>query len=100
LSASGDGLSDPGDRVGLNIEIGMRGRFHDQRFLLAARIDAHYNGLGNIARRLLVQADAEDAAFPEWCGFATPDPPPGSRRRGGHQWLLTLIDNRYKHDDR
>jgi hypothetical protein len=76
----------------------MGGGFHHQPLFLADWIDADSDGLDLPIRRFLVQADTEDATLPEGCGFATPDPPARSGGSGGHQGLLVVIDDGYKHD--
>jgi len=82
---------------GLDVEIGMGCRHDAIAFALGTRIKADHNGLPLSCRRVDVEPDTEDAAFPKSCRFAIPDPPPRSRGRRGHQRALLLIDHRNKH---
>ena len=82
--------------IGLEIEIGMRRRCHDQRLLFTPGVDAHRDGWVFSRRGLDVEPDAEEAAFPEGGGLSALDPatrPCGGRR---HQGPLLQIDHRNK----
>jgi hypothetical protein len=83
-------------RLSLDVQVGMRCREDAIPLALAARVDANGDGLRCAARRLDVEAQAEDAPFPEACCLAALEPASRSCGRGRHQRLLALIDDRNK----
>jgi hypothetical protein len=82
--------------IGLEIEIGMCRRCHNQRLLFTPRVGAHRDGLVFSRRGRGVEPDAEEAAFPEGGGLSGFDPATRPRRRRRHQGSLLQIDHRNK----